>query len=415
MGRKSAFLADVHLGYRAGHRKDSNGVNLRESDGYHTFETIVDDMIAHEVKEVVIGGDVFHSAHPSARSVVEAQEQFRRLARAGIAIYALAGNHDVTDVREEIAASKILDDKERHIYSHVEPYVKYEIFDDVWLHMISHHMYHEQSETMRQVKPVDGAINILTTHGSTMDPILEMVLQTKDSPREIVIPDHIINMDWDYTMLGHIHERQWVGSKDAMGDSNGRKIYYNGSIIRRGFSDAETPLGRGWTLFEIDSDGQFRLEPQQVAQRPQVDFPVIDAVGMSSTEITDKIVSALKDTQVQGLEFDPATAPILRQKIINLTPSQHNGMDKRAIDENSVHALTWDYNKTWLDVVNAMSSKEAKNEGPQSTDMVQNFRSWSKNSATLSSLSDNSMREKVEEMSQKFVRMGQDIVLEKES
>ena len=126
------------------------------------------------------------------------------------------------------------------------------------------------------VKTVDGEVNILSTHGSVIDPILHMRLSANESPREVVIPDPIIkDQNWSYTLLGHIHERGWVGSMNGKEDTAETRIYYNGSLIRRGFSDAETPLGRGWTLWTVDSDGNFSHEMKQIAQRPQYDLSLI--------------------------------------------------------------------------------------------------------------------------------------------
>ena len=265
---KIAHLSDIHAGYTATRHLNNQGINVREADGYVAFARIVTDCINHDVDLVVIAGDTFHTSTPSIRTIIFVQNQFRRLAAAGIPIYALAGNHDVDDIRANIAASRVLDDPLRGIHSHIEPYAVHEVFDGVHLHMVSHHMFMDQSQTLPNVKSVDGAINIFTTHGSVIDPILEMKLHTEQSPREIVIPDWLLaENNWDAIMLGHIHERGWVGSSDGRTDTASTGIFYNGSIIRRGFADKTCTLGRGWTLWTIQDDGTFTQDIKTIPQR----------------------------------------------------------------------------------------------------------------------------------------------------
>lgn len=410
-------LSDIHNGYRTGTLKHESNVNLREHDGDMSLSAMITDIIDQKVDAIFIAGDLFHSPFPTPRNIVFVQSQLRRLAKAGIKVYTLAGNHDTTDIKGDIAASKVIDDPDKGIYSHAEPYVKYEISDGIYLHMVSHHMYSLQAETMSQIKPVDGAINILTTHGSIIDPILEMRLTAKESPREIVIPDFIVNQDgWSYTMLGHIHERGWVGSMDQKSDTKDLRIYYNGSLIRRGFSDGETPIGRGWTLWEIGSDGKFTYEFRNISQRPQYDFPVIDAKDLTPQEITDIIVANLESTQTDGNKFDPETAPILRQVIDNITPSKKAALDNKKIDQSSGHAF--DFKRTTNNIISDKQIAEQKmanddRTSMQGLDILSGYDVWKEKSVQLGMVNDN-IREDVAKKAREFVKLGQDEVLDRD-
>lgn len=335
---KLAHLSDLHLDYSSGKMATPEGVNLREQDGYDAFNEIIDDIIAHEVDAAMIAGDIFHSPKPTIRSIVQAQQGLKRLADAGIKVYSIAGNHDASDIRSDVAASKVLDRPEIGIFSHAEPYVKYEISEGIHIHLVSHHMYSLQQGTMSNVDPVSGQINIFCTHGSIIDSITKMRLSTEQSPREIIIPDFILNeKDWSYRLLGHVHERGFAGSSDGKQDTAGLKTYYNGSLIRRGFSDAETPLGRGWTLWSIDSEGNFTPEFKQAQQRAQFDFSSIDCGELSAADISTLIVENLKTTQDSEL-------PILRQSLHNLSPAKHGALDWSTINRNTGHALGWKMN-----------------------------------------------------------------------
>lgn len=358
---KIAHLSDLHLGYASNHRKNNNLIDVREQDGYDAFNSVIEQVINEGVDCVVIGGDTFHSPNPSIRSIIVAQEGFRKLAKAGIKIYNIAGNHDTNDIAGDIAASRVLHDEDRHIFSHAEPYVNYEIGDGVILHMISHHMYSQQEDTMSKIEPIDGAINILTTHGSLIDPILDIQLKAEQSPREIVIPDYLIRDNrWDSIMLGHIHERGFVGSSEGHEDYNGTPILYNGSLVRRGFADKEGNLGRGWTLWEIDSKGNFTHKFFNVWQRPQFDLPVVDGAKLdSNSDITETIVGNVEKAMEGYDSFDISNAPIVRQKIVNITPAQKSGIDWREIEKHKKNMLSWQTSFTSLG--NSLKKNSIKN------------------------------------------------------
>lgn len=381
---KIAHLSDLHIGYSTGLRKTESGITVREQDGYDAFAELVEQVIQEGVDAVIVGGDIFHDPFPSIRSIIAVQQGFKRLALAGIKVYSVTGNHDTNDVARDLSAALVIHDEERGIFSHAEPYVKYEIADNVYVHMISHHMFSAQSETMKNVKPVDGAINILTTHGSVIDRILNMQLSANQSPREVVIPDFLLmDFQWDCIMLGHIHERGFVGSDKGSSIYNNAPILYNGSLIRRGFSDEEGEFGRGWTLWTIDSAGSFSYEFRNVWQRPQYDLPVID--GDETTDITEQLVANVEKAMSVHTEYNESTAPIVRQKFKNISYAQKAGISWKSIQSFKNNMLTWsestDIKSLSLDDDNANTDNvhNVDNENNVSTssgNLVTDFGSW---------------------------------------
>lgn len=411
---KLAHLSDIHAGYRAYNQVNTKGVNLREADGYRTFYAIVSDVIEQKVDAVLIAGDTFHTPTPEIRTILFIQGQLRRFFEAGIPVYILAGNHDTNDIRSDIAASKVLDDPFRKIFSHAEPYAVHEIAPGIFLHMVSHHMYSDQKATMSQVVPVPGAVNIFTTHGSVIDPLLHHKLHTEQSPREIVIPDNLLTgEDWSYTLLGHIHERGWTGSKDKKNDTSNTNVYYNGSIIRRGFADKDVPLGRGWTLWTVDGDGTFLPTFRNVPQRPQYDFAPIDAEHLSSSDITDLVLRNLQATQTDGTTFNPGTAPILRQVITGITAAKKSSMDWKAIDLNSHHALS--FHPQTLPILSESSPDRPTGEDviADNSDMLNVYDGWVEKAPVVVDLSED-IREDVKKTARNFVQLGQEEILDAE-
>ena len=391
---KIAHLSDLHIGYATGRKKTNEGVNIREQDGYDAFKELVGQVIDESVDAVVVGGDIFHNPTPSIRSIVEVQAQFKRLALAGISVYFVTGNHDTNDIAADLSAALVIHDEDRKIFSHAEPYVKYEIAPDVYVHMISHHMFSAQSETMNNVKPVEGAINILTTHGSVIDRILGIQLKAQQSPREVVIPDFLLtDFKWDCIMLGHIHERGFVGEDTGSKIYNNAPILYNGSLIRRGFSDEEGELGRGWTLWEIDSAGNFSYKFFNVKQRPQYDLPVIE--GGNTDDVTAQLLHNIGSV-MQTFDSDKLSeAPIVRQRFLNLSHAQKSGIQWSAVQPELANMLSWSISykedkdsqeKTDANTVDNANNVDSEGNRISTGNLISDFDSWAKKDDNTSSV-----------------------------
>lgn len=410
-----AHLSDLHLGYSSSNCKlNPQGVRWREADGYMAWIREIKDIINDGTVDVVlIAGDVFHTPTPSILAVKQAQKGVRILANAGIPVVVLTGNHDTSDVRSELAATALLNDPDHGVYSHYEPYATYDVNDDVRLHLISHHLYKEQASTWDKVKPTNGKINIFSTHGSMIDPLTKLAMHTDSSPREVIIPDEIVNNPgWDYRLLGHIHERGFVGSSDdGKSDTSHLKTYYNGSLIRRGFSDGETPLGRGWTKWTVQPDGLLLPEFHTVAQRPQEDLPVINALDLSAADITDiaydHVSNAVEDIK------SPFTAPILRQRVVNITPEKRKAVDQAMLRKLAAPALSWQLSMKTIqdepadgDDVVVSNSIDPSNGG-----VKKQFEDWLTNNDAYEKVNE-SIRDSVRASMENFIRMGQEAVLD---
>ena len=398
-----AHLSDIHLGYQAGHKTTRQGINWREADGYVAFHECVNQIISDGTIDVaIIAGDLFHTPSPSMRSIIVARDELRRLSRSGIRVYSIAGNHDQSDIRAEIASSAVIDDRYHDIWSHAEPYALHEIFPDVWLHMVSHHLFSQQAATWDMVRPKHDGLNILTAHGTMMDPDTRAIIHSDaPAPREVIIPSEMIDDDWDKCMLGHIHERRFIGG--------GRKSYYNGSLIRRGFSDGVTDLGRGWTKWTIHNDGSITPEFLLVHQRDQYDLPVIDAKDISASEISNEVVDHIR-MHIPD-DVNDSNAPILRQRIINIPSSKKRSLDMPTISTWSVHALTWSLQtQTVEDVERERVERESGGGGS----VADRYDSWLDGADAYQGVDDD-MKDDVRVSTRDYIRKGLEEVLDDES
>lgn len=336
-----AHLSDVWLGFRdkvslgrVGEDSLAGGeVPVRELDVYSAWGAVVEGVIDDGVDAVVVAGDLFYDSHPTHRALAHALSGLRSLSDAGIPVYVIAGNRDGGGLGGDVPYSVLLHQPDAGIYVHSEPYRMYQLLQEpsVVLHMVSHRMHDESTEVMKQVAPVDGAINIFTTHGTVIDPDKKERIKLADTIREKVISDTFLTAGWDVMMLGHLSERGYIGSPED-------NVYYNGSLVRRGFSDPEGELGRGYTLWRFDlASGAVSQELRSVSQRPLVDLEPIYGEGMDSSALTEAILDNLAEVAVGG----EGVAPVVRQLVFGVAPSVLAGRDRAAIDEATVGLLSY--------------------------------------------------------------------------
>lgn len=334
---KFAHISDIHLGYTSGKKVDpETKINLRENDGYEALNEVVEQIISDKdtIDFVLCTGDFFHSPNPNMRTIVYAQRILRKLTTAKIPFYCLAGNHDSTDTKKDIPSSVVLHAPESQIYSYSDPYKIITIKDNLLLHLVSHHGYTAQKDTMQEVKPVDGKINILCTHGSCYDDVFGGILHTDAEPREIVIPENVLNLNWSYILLGHIHNRGWVHSTDGLTDTSGKKIFYAGSLFRRGFSDNECKLGRGWTKWEVN-ETTYEMNPvfYHIKQRSQVEL-TLDCKGKEILQIEDELEELFK-------KVDFELIPILRAVLIDISTINRTQLNWKRFEKYTSKCLSF--------------------------------------------------------------------------
>lgn len=391
---KIGHFSDSHQGYRAGNLlHPKTRVNLREQDGYDALNEVIDQMIKEKVDVVIHSGDIFHSAIPSIRSIVEVQSALNKLVQAGIPFYNIAGNHDASDSVTDIPSNRVLNMPFLELHSYIEPYVIKEISKGVVCHFISHHGFVEQKKTMKKLKLDESKFNILVTHGSVFDTSINAVLHTEGEPREIVIPEEVMNMPWDYTLMGHIHERGWVGSTDKLTDTENRKQFYGGSLIRRGFVDKPCKLERGWTLWTVDKDNR-EMTPTffNIKQRPQYDLAVF-----CENKTPDEII---EDIQKQFEKIDFSTQPIVRATFIDLKKSVNTVLNWNAILSETKKCLTF--------VTKIVSKEEVKRNFDEYSFSFDLMTAYNEYWNIISESVEEEIREDVKKTSVKYLKKGKD-------
>lgn len=361
-----AFFADSHLDYRAKVKTNDDGINVRVQDGFNAFAETINQIINSEIKvdAVVHGGDLFHTSKPSIRAIATAQYYLRELSKRGIPFYSVAGNHDATDIKSDLAAVAAVNDPDKNIHALFNPYEKYELTDGIVLHAMSHHGL--KNDEAPKIKPVSDSINLFTTHGAALDPKNRQLMQCVDSPREQIIPvDLIIDDMFNLKMLGHYHSRYAVGSETL-------NTWYSGSSVRRGFSDDAGE--RGWLLFQIASNGEVTTTPQNIKQRPQFDLDVIDAADLSPSAVMERLEQNIARTTSVDEE------PIVRQRVINATRLIRESVDRKKLNDLTSHMLQWqlEFKKPEQDG-KPFEKQNISFNSSEASNIIDQYKNWAEN------------------------------------
>jgi DNA repair exonuclease SbcCD nuclease subunit len=391
-----AFFADSHLGYRAKVRSNEQGINIRVQDGYDAFKETIEQIITskEKVDAVVHGGDLFHYSKPTIRDIATVQYYLRELAKRGIPFYGVAGNHDATDIRSELAAVAAVNDPDKNIHALYLPYAQYNLTDGIVLHAVSHHGL--SADDAPKIKPVGGKINLFTTHGAALDPKNKDLMRCADSPREQMIPvEMIIDDAFAAKMLGHYHSRYAVGG-DVL------KTYYSGSSVRRGFSDEAGD--RGWLMFKIDSNGTTTVEPHNIKQRSQFDLDSIDAMELNASDVMDLLEININRTKETGDE------PIVRQRILNANRNIREGIDRDKLNKLTGHMLLWqlEFSKPESDKANVKTGEGLSLGSRHSINVIDQYKTWAED---RSKTVPEEYRDAVMEDAEKFLKQARDISL----
>lgn len=280
---KIAHLADLHLGYRAYHRVNARGGNVRESDVADAFRQAVNRMVELRPDLVLVAGDVFHTVRPSNTAIADAFRQFSLLADRlpDVPIVMIAGNHDsprsadtgnILNLFREIDGVRVVCDECRTIRL---PEIDTSILC----------LPHVSLSTGEEVpmEPDEGSKhNVLMLHATIAGEGADQKLRYISEYGGAVIPEGKIDpTQWDYVALGHYHLCQDLAPN----------MWYPGGLERTSANIWFERDEKGFLVFSTRS-GRAEFEP--VSTRPMIDLPRIEAGGLGAEELDETIRSAVE-------------------------------------------------------------------------------------------------------------------------
>jgi len=191
--------ADVHLDspLKSLAVKEADAAALVANATRQSFERTVDICIEEEVDALLIAGDLYDGTLHSMKTAAFFTHEMRRLAKSGIHVYMVRGNHDA-----ESRITKHLELPENvHVFSNKEETVRWKD-SDIFLHGVSFAKPHAPESLLpKYPRPRAGMVNIGLLHTSLVG----------SSEHDVYAPcslSELTGQGYHYWALGHIHKRE---------------------------------------------------------------------------------------------------------------------------------------------------------------------------------------------------------------
>lgn len=243
--------SDLHIG------KTVNDFSMLE-DQREILSQILFLTRENQVDGIILAGDIYDRAVPAGDAVLVFNDFLTALAREGIAVYMISGNHDSPErisygeelLREQgimiagVYHNEITVIRTKDAYGDVDilllPFIRPSVEDagtSEGAVVKALGKYWEKEETGRAERAAgqnrqDIKRRILVTHFFVTDAGKEPVLSDSETTIHVGGIDNVdasVFEGIDYTALGHIHRPQQIGS---------RQVYYAGSPLSYSFSEA---------------------------------------------------------------------------------------------------------------------------------------------------------------------------------
>lgn len=255
---------DLHIG------KTVNEFSLIEDQRFF-LQQICQIAIKEKVHAVVIAGDVYDRAIPSAEAVTLLDEFLSELIESKIQVLMISGNHDSP---ERVGfADKILEKQGLYItgasqgIKQIVLKDEYDTINFVLIPFVKPAVIGAKSsqEAMKMMlQQVDNQItrSVLVTHYFVTNQGKNPELSDSETTINIGGLDNVevsLFGAFQYVALGHIHKPQQIGS---------HSVYYAGTPMKYAFS--ETNQKKGINLVEIDGKGQIQVK--QIPMKPLHDM-----------------------------------------------------------------------------------------------------------------------------------------------
>lgn len=310
--------ADLHLGYRAYHRTNASGINIREADVARVFRELLERTAKIAPDLFLIAGDVFHTVRPSNAAIADAFRQFARFHEEApdTSVVIIAGNHDSPRAAETGNILRLFAEIPGFQVVYQEPKrLRFRELDTAIL-CLPHNSLFAEREPAIEPDPETG-INILMAHAAH-----ENLKLISDYGAALLRSSDLRPEEWTYVALGHYHLHEQLAPN----------MVYPGSIERTSvdvWSEADRPKG----FVELDTDEGAADFHELQGTRTVIDLKPIAGRDLSPQEIDGLIESAL-DSVPGGID-----EKIIRLRIFDVPRDVYRELDHRKIREYRMRAL----------------------------------------------------------------------------
>ena len=357
---KLIHIADLHLGYRAYHRTDPRGINIREADVARAFRETLDRSVNLAPDLLLIAGDVFHTARPSNTAIADAFRQFSRFVerRPETPVVIIAGDHDSPKAAETGNILKLFGEISNvHVVHEAARRLFFPELDAAVL-CLPHNALAASPTLAIEPEPA-AANNVLVAHAghaTHTDEWHKLLMGFGGA----MLPDDAINPDdWSYVALGHYHVRSKLTRESQLASN----MFYAGAIERTSLNiwaeaddNRPTPEVDPWPEADWGKGFvEYDLEAQQATfhaadeLRPVLDLPpVLDE--LSPGELDAEIESRLAGV---GGDID---GKIIRLRVFNTPRSVYRELDHSRLRGYRTRALHFHLDVRPPDIVRSAGS-----------------------------------------------------------
>ncbi|UCC71188.1 MAG: DNA repair exonuclease [Gemmatimonadota bacterium] len=310
--------ADLHLGYRAYHRTNAYGINIREADVARVFRELLEKTAKIAPDLLLIAGDIFHTVRPSNAAIADAFRQFSRFREKApdTAVVIIAGNHDSPRAAETGNILRLFAEIPGFQVAHQEPKrLRFPALDTAVLCLPHNSLFAERQPAIEP--DPDAGINILMAHGAHED--LKLISHFGAA---LLRSSDIKPAEWSYVALGHYH----------LYESLAPNMIYPGAIERTSM-DVWSEAGRPKGFVELETeDGKMTFHELE-GTRPVIDLKPIAGRDLPPRELNSLIESALEGVS-GGID-----EKIIRLRVFDVPRDVYRELDHRKIREYRNQAL----------------------------------------------------------------------------
>ena len=268
---KFFHLSDLHIGLKLIER------DLREDQEY-IFEQIIRLAKEQQPDAMVIAGDIYDKAVPSAEAVKLFDEMLTRLVSINLPIFVISGNHDSAERigfgSDILSAAKVymsrvyngnlqkieLEDDYGKINVYLLPFIKPATVKNIYKEAEIKDYDDALEYVLSQEKIDETKRNVIVSH--------QFVTGAMRSESEEVSVGGLDNVSvenyeaFDYVALGHIHRAQQMGRESAR---------YAGTLLKYSFS--EEKHNKSMTIVDLKEKGN--IEIKEIPVKPLHDLKTI--------------------------------------------------------------------------------------------------------------------------------------------
>ena len=315
---KLLHCADIHIGYETHGRLDpETGLNSRLIDFRRCFDAMVERALDERVDLFLFCGDAYRTPDPTPTQQKLFAEALSPIARAGIPIVMVVGNHDHPVSFGKASSVDIFPYLEgkvrvyrRPTFDTIEtPAGRLQLIALPWpIRSVILSRDENRGKTPQDVRTLIEELyaGFVRTHAAKLDPSLPAVVaahvavqgaELGGSERTSLIAheprlavDQLAQQGVDYVALGHIHRFQ-DRNREAFERGDGPPVVYSSSIERISFKEHDSQ--KGFVLVNIDQDGEGKRTTYEFVETPARRFVPIDVDVRGEDDPTALIIGAI--------------------------------------------------------------------------------------------------------------------------